>query len=223
MKSKVVPICYLCRKRSGVTSDHVPPKNLFPRPRPSNLITVPCCRECNNRFSKHDEYFRLFASCCINRSSEGHAIWQQRVVLSTLSKRRIGKLIDEASRRLKQASLILPGGQRIPVGRFEARARPIRAVLLKTIKGLLDYRDPKLDTRSLSFEITQMDQFKFVTLIPTLTKLHRMEFGSGVFEFWWGIDGNNPPHGVWYFRMYESAAFLVMHRPRLKAGLSHQK
>jgi hypothetical protein len=50
-----------------------------------------------------------------------------------------------------------------------------------------------------------------------------VEFGSGVFEFWWGIDGNNPPRGVWYFRMYQSAAFLVMHRPRLKAGLPHQK
>src|SRR5437016_4846066 len=70
MNSKAVAICYLCRKRPGTTRDHVPPKNLFPRPRPSSLVTVPCCEKCNNRFSKHDEYFRLFASCCINRSSE---------------------------------------------------------------------------------------------------------------------------------------------------------
>ena len=215
MTSKGVAICYLCRKRTGTTRDHVPPKNLFPRPRPSNLITVPCCEKCNNRFSKHEEYFRLFASCCINRSSAGHAIWQRQVVGSTLSKRRIGQLIDEASRRMKQALLVTPSGHRVSVGQFQARARPIRAVLLKTIKGFLYYRDPSLDTRSLSFEITQMDQFKFAILVPTLTKLHRMEFGTGVFEFWWGIDANNPPHGLWYFRMYQSAAFLVMHRPRM--------
>jgi hypothetical protein len=160
--------------------------------------------------------FVYSTSCCINRSSEGHAIWRQRVVPSTLSRRRLGKLIDEVSQRMEQAWLITPSGQRIPVGQFQARARPIRAVLLKTIKGFLYYRDPSLDTRSLSFEITQMDQFKFAILVPTLTKLHRMEFGAGVFEFWWGIDANNPPHGLWYFRMYQSAAFLVMHRPRMK-------
>jgi hypothetical protein len=176
--------------------------------------------ECNNRFSKHDEYFRLFASCCINRSPEGHAIWRQRVVPSTLSARRIGKLIDEIAQRMKHEWLVSPRGYRIRVGQFFARARPIRAVLLKTIKGFLYHRDSGIDTRSLSFEITQMDQFKFVTLLPTLSKLHRMNFGTGAFEFWWGIDGNNPPHGVWYFRFYQSAGFLVMHRPRARASIT---
>lgn len=40
------------------TRDHIPPRNLFPEPRPSDLITVPCCRQCNNSASKDDEYFR---------------------------------------------------------------------------------------------------------------------------------------------------------------------
>src|SRR4051812_40316879 len=87
-------LCYLCQKRPATTKDHVPPKSLFPKPRPSNLMTLPCCFPCNNRFSKHEEYFRLFASSCINRSAQGHNIWNEKVVPSTLSARRIGKLID---------------------------------------------------------------------------------------------------------------------------------
>lgn len=38
--------------------DHVPPKCLFPSPRPSNLITVPTCRGCHHGTSMDDEYLR---------------------------------------------------------------------------------------------------------------------------------------------------------------------
>jgi len=41
-----------------VTRDHVPPKNLFAKPRPSDLITVPSCLKCNGEFGKDDEQVR---------------------------------------------------------------------------------------------------------------------------------------------------------------------
>jgi hypothetical protein len=47
-----------CGKPSN-TRDHVPPKLLFPKPRPSNLISVPSCKTCNVGFSKDDEYIRI--------------------------------------------------------------------------------------------------------------------------------------------------------------------
>ncbi len=50
--------CVFCGTTEGLTSDHVPPDNLFPTPRPSNLITVPSCHECNHGSSKDDTYFR---------------------------------------------------------------------------------------------------------------------------------------------------------------------
>ena len=51
--------CVYCGKDDQLTEDHIPPKNLFPKPRPNNLIRVPCCYRCNNTASKDDEYFRL--------------------------------------------------------------------------------------------------------------------------------------------------------------------
>lgn len=50
--------CTYCGAAEALTNDHVPPKNLFPSPRPSNLITVPACARCNAGASKDDEYFR---------------------------------------------------------------------------------------------------------------------------------------------------------------------
>src|SRR5262245_49176576 len=51
--------CVYCGATDNLTDDHIPPKNLFPRPRPSNLITVPACLTCHSTTSKDDENFRL--------------------------------------------------------------------------------------------------------------------------------------------------------------------
>jgi len=49
--------CMYCGERPGPTRDHVPPKGLFPKPRPANLVTVPCCEECRTTQTLDDEYF----------------------------------------------------------------------------------------------------------------------------------------------------------------------
>jgi hypothetical protein len=53
--------CVNCGAAVDLTRDHVPPKNLFPKPRPE-LFTVASCRACNNGASEDDEYFRLTLS-----------------------------------------------------------------------------------------------------------------------------------------------------------------
>lgn len=50
--------CVYCGDPNPSTRDHIPPKNLFATPLPSNLVTVPCCVECHKGTSKDDEYFR---------------------------------------------------------------------------------------------------------------------------------------------------------------------
>lgn len=51
-----MPCAYCCEPASTV--DHVPPKQLFTPPLPSDLITVPACTACNNGASDDDEVFR---------------------------------------------------------------------------------------------------------------------------------------------------------------------
>jgi hypothetical protein len=52
-----VRLCVYCGAAPGTTQDHVPPKTLFPKPRPP-LVTVPCCEPCRHAQSKDDEYFK---------------------------------------------------------------------------------------------------------------------------------------------------------------------
>lgn len=57
-KKREIGKCVYCHQVRLLTNDHVPPKNLFPKPRPTNLITVPSCSPCNEGFKLDDEYFR---------------------------------------------------------------------------------------------------------------------------------------------------------------------
>src|SRR5687767_12336476 len=62
-QARAVGVCCYCRNRAEVSADHVPPKTVFAKPRPSTLITVPACGECHSdACSKDDEYFRLVVS-----------------------------------------------------------------------------------------------------------------------------------------------------------------
>jgi hypothetical protein len=59
--------CAYCGSTSELTDDHIPPKNLFPKPRPENIITVKACKICVKDTSKDDEYFRMnrFSLLCV--------------------------------------------------------------------------------------------------------------------------------------------------------------
>ncbi len=51
-------LCIYYGQSISDTKDHIPPLCFFPIPRPSNLITVPCCKYCNNKLGKDDERVR---------------------------------------------------------------------------------------------------------------------------------------------------------------------
>jgi hypothetical protein len=46
----------------GDTREHVPSKLLYVKPYPINLATVPCCKSCNEGWSKDEQYFKLALS-----------------------------------------------------------------------------------------------------------------------------------------------------------------
>ena len=61
-------VCVYCGSNEKLTRDHIPPKCLFNKPFPQDLITVPSCYQCNWRASSDDEYFRMML---VNRRDVG--------------------------------------------------------------------------------------------------------------------------------------------------------
>ena len=76
-----MPTCAICGQREGTTRDHVPPKAIFPKPRPNNLVTVPACPECNNGASDSDDLFKVYLSMQAAGNNEiARRLFQEKTV-----------------------------------------------------------------------------------------------------------------------------------------------
>jgi hypothetical protein len=75
--------CPLCGKVKYLTREHIPPKNLFLKPRPTNTITVRTCKACNSSYDLDEEYFRIYITAGEQPGSVGYSLWDEKVVKST--------------------------------------------------------------------------------------------------------------------------------------------
>ena len=72
--------CVYCGKPSNSNRDHVPSKQFFPSPRPSDLVTVPSCISCNERFKQDEDLFRsTFLFGPGGATPAGRALWDQKL------------------------------------------------------------------------------------------------------------------------------------------------
>lgn len=71
---KQILSCIYCGSTENPTKDHIPPKNLFAKPRPNNLITVPSCKSCNEGFHLDDDYFYMLIQTGAKTSEHPEAL-----------------------------------------------------------------------------------------------------------------------------------------------------
>lgn len=83
VKRKRTGQCALCGETHPVTREHVPPKNLFLAPRPTNTITVPVCEPCNHGYHFDDEYFRIYVASGAEPGTRQSRLWNEKVVGSS--------------------------------------------------------------------------------------------------------------------------------------------
>ena len=82
MENKITRIvCCYCGIKEATTKDHMPPKSIFNKPRPNDLIKVPCCFECNNEASTFDEKFKAYLGMHVARlGGEAERLFKEGVL-----------------------------------------------------------------------------------------------------------------------------------------------
>lgn len=213
MPSDPTDRCYLCGAMETLTRDHIPPKCLFPKPLPEKMYTVPCCYACNNGASQEDEYLRVAASCLINAHPTGKDAFE-RVVESTIPKRRIGKHIDALRENVEQIILRTADGD-IEARRHGFDASMICRCLVRITKGFLAEYQPHVATHLLDFEIGHIDQFRTECVVqsglPELFK--KRAVGNGVYEHYYGAAVDETGSGMMVHVFYGAAVWMVRYRP----------
>ena len=89
MKRRQTTTCAICGEQAATTKDHIPPKGIFPRPRPSDLITVPACRLCNKASSGLDEVFKVFVGIAAGHGPEGERMFKDQTSKTLQHNRRL--------------------------------------------------------------------------------------------------------------------------------------
>jgi len=214
-KPKKTSQCAYCGRISPVTDDHIPPKNLFPKPRSSNLITVPCCVPCYEGWSKDDEYFRAAILSSAKVSNE------------PLAQGVMGPLLRSVGRSPGFAHLLINSIEEIKVvaeegtylGKEDALkldVARIDRVGQRIIRGLF-FHEKKLPLPENYQARAKIQQFG---IEPILEKLQGIQFPilriiqDGVFSYTFRDSDEDPNSGIWLLLFYKNLPLVGFIRPQ---------
>lgn len=115
---KKKPICCYCGERPATTKDHIPPKSIFNKPRPGDLITVPCCLDCNNAASTHDEKFKAYLGMHVARQGgEAERLFKEGVLPTAKNNHKLRRVIFQSMYPVytaTEAGIITGKGMAVP-------------------------------------------------------------------------------------------------------------
>jgi hypothetical protein len=217
-KRKRIGECAYCGKVEILTRDHIPPKSLFPGFKRQNLISVPCCQDCNQNASKDDEYFRLFLTTRWGSYNQldVREIWQK--VLRSLQKPEAEGFAESFKQSLRPANVVTEQGVLLPTGIFYVESRRIREEIKRITKGLYYYENKTrlLDGYEVKAiageEVLQFDK-EFVdslltNIFPIIRANPQRSFGKGLFTYRFAQADLDSPSSVWLMSFYRNAYFL---------------
>jgi hypothetical protein len=93
--------CAICGINEATTRDHVPPKGIFSRPLPRDLITIPACEGCNRSTSQLDEQFRVHLSLRVGiDDSDASRFWKKEALRTVKHNRRLRESLVQSMQRV---------------------------------------------------------------------------------------------------------------------------
>lgn len=194
-----MPLCAICGERDGTTRDHVPPKAIFPKPRPNNLITVPACLECNNGASDNDDLFKVFLSLQAAGNNEiARRLFQEKTVRTLKRNQSLLALILEEAKELQ-----IINNQ----GNIETRTGVLwnsaahDAVMERTIRGLYFHHSGSpipIDTNLAVQWLHGVPE----EILPSLHLFNEVVLGDNQVTYKYIIYGDDPRHSLWLFDFY---------------------
>lgn len=194
-------LCVFCGIEKATTKDHIPPKGIFVKPRPSNLITVPACVKCNGGSSGLDEQFIADLGIHVSNGAEAGKRLFAEQVMKTL--RHNNELSRKVLGRIKSVDFTTPEGiiyGRKHIGEWDKE--PHMKIIEKTIRGLYYHHYDEILDANYS-----VDTYFFDSLTEELQEISKNwafnSFGDVRYKYT-RAEENKETSSVWLFQFYDS-------------------
>lgn len=200
MKNDPRQLCAICGTNEATTADHLPPKGIFPHPRPSNLITVPSCAGCNNNSSALDEAFRLYLALHVGDLDDELTSNYFHEALRTY--RHNGRLQREVLGSAEPVEITSETGIYLGQGmKILWNSKAHDTIIERTVRGLYYHHygeilGPDVHVSPKWFNRPNMD------LLNTFSNLTRNVIGNNQLVYLYGRAEDKPSASIWYFVFY---------------------
>jgi len=206
----VVVLCAFCGKSPAKTKDHIPPRGIFPRPRPG-LITVPACLRCNSGTSKIEEAFRVYLSLRVGVNNDSTSkLWNNEAMRTLRHNPRLRNRIIKSMRPISvrsHAGVILAERTGGPWPR-----EVHDPVIEKTIRGLYFHHYGEILGERVKIEIQWLRTVEDLEnwsrrVDPSLEQLWTElpgagNVGAGHFRYRYAKAIESPLYSTWLFDFY---------------------
>lgn len=201
-----------------MTSDHIPPKNLFSKPYPSDFITVPSCISCNRGASKDDEYFRMVISFRHDTYDHPEASNIYPKVIRSLQRSKAKGLRRKLLKSVKEIDLNTPYGLYVgKTGQYDVNLERLDRIAERIIKGLVFHEQKKRLPEGYMTVAYVLDSFEEAsvntkeilgTLISSVQDQEVKSVGNGVFTYRMRFLEEDMFDSISYFTIYEVVEFI---------------
>lgn len=204
--SKVIETCCYCGSSEKITRDHVPPKSIFAKPRSGDLISVPACFECNNRFSSSDDIFKTYIGMhSAYKGGRAETLFKKYVVRTVAHNR---KLKQEIASTIKRIELAAPN--RIYTGQHAYtvlwNSKVHEEQIQRIVKGLFYHHFRKRIPVNLEIKSYWLDQPAELNF-----EMNSVSICNGEFKYEFAIPNDSDFGSIWSFSFYDAHfAFAIV-------------
>lgn len=202
--------CIYCGETKNITRDHVPPQCLFPDPKPTNMITVPACKPCNESYKLDDEFFRVCVLSQADLHPTGRKLWNEKVTGPTLNRKssleRSPALANFLANQLITVNLKSETG--ICLGKRDAILFPadrINRVIERIVRGLFWHHYRIRIGSNIGFLSVMNPNIEKISNI--INKIAISSIGGDVFYYRYANVAEDPEQSMWFLLFYKRILF----------------
>lgn len=223
--------CVYCGRELVLTEDHIPPRALWAKPQPTDLVVVPACSDCNTGASKDDEYFKTMVVLKDGSGLHPEARAITGSVLRALQMPKKAAYSKYILSALQLKSLRSKGGLylgRVPT--VDVDLARLDRVVARVVRGLYWHHFAErlpTDCQVVAWSesgLVAMDAEalgQVSSMVGRLRSGDQHQLGRGVLGYWYGT-AEVQYASVWLLEFYGDVRFLGLTIPAHQLSISNE-